>query len=209
DAGHQEVDVADAGYPDGATEHVAEHQHEDHGLHRREHDGGRHTHQRDEVAAGDGQHVADDGGDGDPDVGIVGDAGFVGDRQSDCGHAAPLVAGADSSVSVASSPVSCRKTSSSVGWRTLTALGARSTDSSRRTTSSSARPLSVTPIDTAASASNSSVGPTAASWRAAMRARRTVGKRTSTNVVPSVCLSSAADPSAMTRPWSTTTMWSA
>jgi len=50
-----------------------------------------------------------------------------------------------------------------VGWRTLNDLGARSTDSSKRTTSSRARPLSVTPMDTVASASNSSVGPTAAS----------------------------------------------
>src|SRR2546430_6762 len=42
-----------------------------------------------------------------------------------------------------------------------------------------------------------------------MRARRTVGKRTSTSVVPSVSFSSDADPSAMMRPWSMTTMWSA
>ena len=85
DAGHQEVDVVvDAGHLDRAAEDVAEHQHEDDRLDRREHEELRVAAQVQQVAPRHRERVGDR-----PGRGAQRGAVRSGRRSSACGHAAP------------------------------------------------------------------------------------------------------------------------
>src|SRR3984957_2940074 len=228
DPRHQVVHVAGAGDVDGPAEHVAEQQHEHDGLHGGEEQGLGDPGVAEDVPLGDGQRVRDGPADPAADAVRVGSTGNGRGNDGGGHESSPVANGAALAASLVQScpsasgpsawdsvsssvrrPVRAKNTSSRLGSRKVNVVGTIPAWSSERRPAMAASGPWSTVTSTTVPLTAGTWGPNAPMIWAVRSASSSEPRPTSRTGAPRLAFSWVGVPSAMTRPWSSTTRVSA